>query len=102
MEQPNDAFLKDTSAWIFQVWAAFVISFVASLVGIAYLPLVLWAKCFVALAYVFTVSSAFTLAKTIRDNHESRRLINRIAEAKAERILREYEMPPSQQQQAAA
>ncbi|MFW5921323.1 MAG: YiaA/YiaB family inner membrane protein, partial [Polyangiales bacterium] len=64
MDQHNESILKDTPAWIFQVWTAFVLSFGASLVGIAYLPLALWAKGFVALAYLFTVSSAFTLAKT--------------------------------------
>jgi hypothetical protein len=83
---------RDTAAWIFQCWTAFLVSFAISLAGIAYLPISIWAKGFVLLAYLFTVSSAFTLAKTIRDSHESKRLINRITEAKAERILREYEI----------
>jgi hypothetical protein len=38
----------------------------------------------------FTVSSAFGLAKTLRDAHESSRLIHRIAEARTEQMLREY------------
>jgi hypothetical protein len=32
----------------------------------------------------------FTLAKTIRDEHESKKIINRIGEAKAVQMLREY------------
>jgi hypothetical protein len=41
---------------------------------------------------LFSVGSALTLAKTLRDNHEARRLINRLTEAKAEKIIREFEV----------
>lgn len=37
----------------------------------------------------FTVSSAFGLAKTLRDAHESSRLITKISEAKTEKMLRD-------------
>lgn len=49
-------------------------------------------KGYVAMGVLFTTGSAFTLAKTIRDEHEAQRFVNRISEAKAERILREYEL----------
>ena len=38
----------------------------------------------------FTGSAAFNLAKTLRDDHESEKLAARIAQAKTEKILREY------------
>jgi hypothetical protein len=61
---------KDTPAWIMQVWAAFIISTVGTGVGIFYLEGNSWQKAFVGMGYVFSVSSTFTLSKTIRDNHE--------------------------------
>jgi hypothetical protein len=45
------------------------------------------------MAQVFLVGSTFTLAKTVRDNHEARRLRNRISQAKTDKILREFEEP---------
>ncbi len=61
---------KDTPAWIMQVWAAFMISTIGTGVGIFYLEGSTWQKSFVGMGYLFSVSSTFTLAKTIRDNHE--------------------------------
>lgn len=61
---------KHTAAWRFQVWASFVIATVVTGLGIAYLPVVLWTKAFLAMGLLFTVGSSFSLAKTIRDDHE--------------------------------
>jgi hypothetical protein len=83
---------RDTAAWRFQVWASFGLAFGTTLLGIAYLPIDPWMKGYVAMGVLFTTGSAFTLAKTIRDEHEAQRFVNRISEAKAERILREYEL----------
>lgn len=41
---------------------------------------------------LFSIGSCFTLSKTVRDNHEARKLINRVSEVKTERMLSEYEM----------
>jgi hypothetical protein len=82
---------RDTPAWIFQVWVSFVIAVGTTAVGIAYLPLDPWIRAFFAMGLLFSVGSALTLAKTVRDNHEARRLINRLSEAKAEKIIREFE-----------
>ena len=81
----------DTNAWIFQVWAAFVLSLGTTLVGVYFLPTGLWVKTCMLLGVLFTVSSSFTLAKTVRDNHESQKFINQVKEAKAEKIIREFE-----------
>ena len=63
--------MTNTNAWIFQSWVAFVVALAGSSIGIACLPLDVWAKAFVALAFFFTVAQAFTLAKTVRDQAES-------------------------------
>lgn len=81
---------KDTSAWIFQTWASFLVAIVASGIGIAYLPVDIWIRGFLGMGFLFSIGSAFTLAKTIRDNHEATKLHNRLKEAKTEKIIREF------------
>ncbi len=82
---------QNTKAWRFQVWAIFLISLVATTSGILYLNMDIWAKAFLAMGFLSTVSACFTLAKTLRDDHEAEKLINRVSSAKAEKILTEYE-----------
>lgn len=83
---------KHTSAWTVQVWISFFIALGATSFGIAWLPLGAWPKAFLGIGYFFSLAQAFALAKTVRDDHESKRIVNRIQEAKAERILRDYEL----------
>ena len=82
---------RDTGAWIFQAWASFVISFGAMIIGIIWLPVDPWVKGFLAMGLLYTVNACFTLAKTVRDNHEAGKLVNRISGAKAEKLLNEFE-----------
>jgi hypothetical protein len=83
---------KDTAAWIFQVWASFALSTGVTAIGIAYLPVDAWIRAFLGMGLLFSVGSSLSLAKTLRDNHESRRLRNRLSEAKAEKIIRDFEL----------
>jgi hypothetical protein len=62
----------DTSAWILQVWISFSVALFMMTVGVLYLPVDLWVKGYVGVGMLFTIGSTFTLAKTIRDNHEAR------------------------------
>lgn len=81
---------KDTPAWIFQTWASFIIAVASTSIGIWYLPVTIWVQGFLAMGFLFSIGSSFTLAKTIRDNHESKKLVNRLEEAKAERLIHKY------------
>ncbi|NEP41158.1 MAG: hypothetical protein F6K35_18805 [Okeania sp. SIO2H7] len=81
---------QDTSAWIIQVWASFILAVSSTALGIFYLPVDNWVKGFMGMGLTFSVGSSFTLAKTIRDNHEAERLTARIDEAKVEKILAEH------------
>ncbi len=83
---------KDTPAWLFQVWASFVVSIGATAVGIAYLPVNEWIRAFLGLGLLFSVGSSLSLAKTLRDQHEARRLLSKLTEAKTEKILRDFEL----------
>jgi hypothetical protein len=88
----NEDVQRDTAAWIFQVWASFAVSIGMMSVGIAYLPVDAWIRAFLAMGMLFSVGSALSLAKTLRDNHEARRLLNKLSDAKTEKIIREYEL----------
>jgi hypothetical protein len=91
----NEDVKRDTPAWIFQVWASFVLSVGTTAIGIVQLPLDPWIRAFFGMGLLFSVGSALTLAKTLRDNHEAKRLLNRLSEAKAEKIIREFEVGDS-------
>lgn len=80
-----------TSAFYFLSWASFAIASVGTLIGIYYLPVDVWIKGYMAIAYLFTLTTAFVLAKTLRDKHENEKFVNRVKEAKTERILADYE-----------
>ncbi len=88
----NEDVQRDTAAWIFQVWASFGLSLGTTAIGIGYLPVDPWIRAFVWMGLAFSVGSALSLAKTLRDNHEAKRLLNRLSDAKTEKIIREYEL----------
>ena len=66
---------SNTAAHIFQVWASFAIAFSVTGLGILYLPVDIWIKAFLGMGLLFTVGSCFSLAKTVRDEHESKNVI---------------------------
>lgn len=78
---------KDSTAWIIQTWAAFILSLGMTTVGIVNLPVNNWVKGFMGMGLAFSVGSTFTLAKTTRDLHESRRITARVDEAQVEKLL---------------
>lgn len=78
-----------TAGWVTFSYAAFAIACAMMALGIWALPADLWVKGYLMMASVFMLGSTFTLAKTVRDEHESKRFANRIEDAKAERLLME-------------
>ena len=85
----SGSFNAHTSSWNFLVWAGFVISFGATTVGLIAAPLLIWVKAFLGMGIIFITVSCFSLAKTLRDQHEQRKLVNRINDAKTEKLLTE-------------
>lgn len=59
---------RDTSAWRLQVWISFAISVLLCASGLAWLPGQDLDRAFMVMGYVFCLSTAFALAKFIRDN----------------------------------
>ena len=87
----NETNLQSHSgSWLFFVKSSFVISILALGIGVVFMPGDLMVKGYFSLGCLFLVSSTLTMAKTLRDQHESDRLINQINEAKTNKIINEF------------
>ena len=80
-----------SAAWVAQTWISFVIAVGITSMGIWFLPVAVWVKAFMAMGLLFSVGSTFSLAKTVRDQHESESLRKRIDEARVNRIIAEHD-----------
>jgi hypothetical protein len=65
--------------------------------GIWFLPVDPWVKAFMGMGLLFSVGSSISLAKTLRDVHESRRVVARIDEARFQKLITEHDplAPPA-------
>lgn len=82
---------RHTTAWNVQTYLSFTIALFALVGGILFLPVDWWTRGYLLMGTMFTVGSTFTLAKTVRDNHEADKLRNRVSQAKAEELLHRFE-----------
>ncbi len=88
----KDYDIQSTSdGWLFFVKASFGIAILAIAAGIVLIPGGLLIKGYFALSSLFLVSSTITLSKTMRDQHEASRLINKVSEARTTKILNEMD-----------
>ena len=85
-----DEVQSNSQSWLFFVKASFAISLLAIAVGIVMIPADMMVKGYLGICALFVVSSTITMSKTLRDNHESQRLINKLSEAKTQQIIKEY------------
>lgn len=68
MHHTTPVIRRDTKAWKAQVWIAFGIAVTLCATGLAYLPGEDIHRAFMVMGYVFCLSTAFALAKFVRDN----------------------------------
>ena len=59
---------RDTSAWRLQVWISFGVAVSLCAIGLSWLPGEDIDRAFMVMGYVFCLSTAFALAKFVRDN----------------------------------
>jgi hypothetical protein len=78
---------RPTGAWLNFSYVSFAASILMIGGGIAALPLDWWVRAYFAMGMIMVVQSCFTLAKNVRDVHEASRMINRIEEARTEKLL---------------
>jgi len=82
---------RNTTAFFAQAAISFGVASLAVGIGITYLPVDRWIRGFLAVGCLFLVSSAFTLAKCIRDQQEYA-LVSRAEQARMEKFLTEHDM----------
>lgn len=82
---------KNTSAFAAQAALAFGTSSTGLVAGILWLPLDPWQRAFLAMTALFVITSAFTLAKVVRDAQEGSTVLSRLDEARLERLLAEHD-----------
>lgn len=63
---------RDTKAWKAQVWISFGLAVSLCGIGLAWLPGADLDRAFMTMGYVFCLSAAFALAKSVRDNEVRR------------------------------
>ena len=78
---------KDSSAWKMFTMASFGVATAMMAGGIYFLEASFAAKGFYAMAAIMLVHTSITITKTLRDAEEESRFINRIEDAKTEKLL---------------
>ncbi|MGN6829238.1 YiaA/YiaB family inner membrane protein [Paucibacter sp. M5-1] len=68
MQHPHTSIHRDSKAWTYQVWISFGIAVSLCAIGLAWLPGDDLDRAFMVMGYVFCLSTAFALAKFVRDN----------------------------------
>ena len=89
MSTPNQS--KNTNAFFAQAAISFGVALVAMVFAILYLPVDPWIRAFLGLGIMYVTTSAFTLAKCVRDAQENLTVISRIDQARVDKILAEHD-----------
>ncbi|WP_405140995.1 YiaA/YiaB family inner membrane protein [Sphaerisporangium sp. NBC_01403] len=80
-----------TGAYYAQCVLSFGLALGGVAVGIAYLPVDAWIRAFLAVAVLYTVTSAFVLAKCLRDRQEVGNIASRVDQARLDKLLAEHD-----------
>ena len=83
----NPQVVQHSSTWVTFTYATFIGSVVMVAAGIILMPLDIWMKGYFAMGVIMLIQTCVTMTKTVRDVHEGSKLVNRIEDAKAERLL---------------
>src|SRR5690348_8620356 len=82
---------KVTAAFYAQAVAAFALGLIFLAVGIFYLPVGGWIRAFLAVGLLYVVTSAFTLAKTVRDAQDAGTVVRRVDQARIDKLINEHD-----------
>ncbi|HUP92963.1 MAG TPA: YiaA/YiaB family inner membrane protein [Solimonas sp.] len=86
----HDSMRFDSPGWIFFVKTSFAAALGGMLFGLVVMPVEVWMRGYMVLGTLFLTGATFTLAKTLRDQFEAGKLINKLAEARTQKLLKEY------------
>ena len=84
----------DTPSWIFFVKTSFACALGGMMFGVIVMPVEIWMRGYMILGTLFLTGSTFTLSKTLHDQFEGSKLINKLAQARTEKLLKEYNVHP--------
>ncbi|MEW2415636.1 YiaA/YiaB family inner membrane protein [Streptomyces sp. NPDC046866] len=82
---------RNTGAYYAQAVASFGIALGAVALGIYHLAVDGWVRAFLGIAVLYLTTSAFTLAKVVRDRQELTQIVSRVDQARMEKILADYD-----------
>lgn len=82
---------RNTTAFYVQAMISFGLSLTAVSIAIAYLPVGPWIRAFLALGVLYVVTSAFTLAKCVRDQQETSSVVRRVDQARLDKLLTDHD-----------
>lgn len=91
MSETTSVKQQSTAAFYGQAVASFGVAMGAVAIGIYFLDADAWVRGFFAIGVLYLVTSAFTLAKVIRDRQEAGQIISRVDQARLEKILAEHD-----------
>jgi len=80
-----------TAAFFAQAALSFAISSLTVVAGIIFLPVDPWVRAFLAIGVLYTISSAFTLAKVIRDRQDESSVATRVDRARVDKLIAEHD-----------
>ncbi|MCZ4118998.1 YiaA/YiaB family inner membrane protein [Streptomyces sp. H39-S7] len=82
---------QTTAAYFAQAAISFAIALGSMAVGVAYLPVGAWVRAFLGVGLLYLVTSAFTLAKCVRDRQEVGQVVSRVDQARLDKLLAEHD-----------
>ncbi|MCX4727512.1 YiaA/YiaB family inner membrane protein [Streptomyces sp. NPDC090052] len=82
---------QNTAAYYGQAVASFAVALAAMALGILNLDVNVWVRAFLGLGLLYLTTSAFTLAKVIRDRQEAGQIVTRVDQARLEKLLAEHD-----------
>ncbi|MFJ9177467.1 YiaA/YiaB family inner membrane protein [Streptomyces sp. NPDC102360] len=82
---------QNTVAFYGQAVASFAVALLAVGIGIYSLDVSGWIRAFLGISVLYLTTSAFTLAKVIRDRQEAGQIYSRVDQARLEKILADHD-----------
>ncbi|WP_225804256.1 YiaA/YiaB family inner membrane protein [Streptomyces sp. NK15101] len=82
---------QNTAAYYMQAVISFGVAIAAVAIGIYQLDASGWVRAFLAVSVLYLTTSAFTLAKVVRDRQEAGQIVSRVDQARLEKLLAEHD-----------
>ncbi|MEU4063008.1 YiaA/YiaB family inner membrane protein [Streptomyces wedmorensis] len=82
---------QNTAAYYMQAVISFAVAALAVGIGVYQLEASAWVRAFLAVSVLYLTTSAFTLAKVVRDRQEAGQIVSRVDQARLEKLLAEHD-----------